>query len=674
MLEGRESAVWIGFFPAINESAQVISNALRFTLFISLLVLFAVAGCAEGVPEWAMHVRPGHVDPDSATDTVAGTLLRELKDFGHHLPDGHLAPEEIASVALREIADGHQADAALWLAMASYRYHQEAFEAIRKTRTAQVPRGVNMKAYANLIRNELERYNHLNFDNELSALRARVYGRTEVEKALQEQVAVLGKTTAIEREALRDALWELRPSAAAAEASRYPLLVEAFRHRLRADFAGDTRDEHPAIYLAWTPYGALQAEALAVTVGFFEPPVCAALADAFPLLRPTVIAALTSTRPQTRANAAVVLGLAPSQETRVLLEQRLAGEPDPKVKLALQFALVHHGATEQMQPFTAVLQSCEGASCTLPVMLSQWLPATSKVELDQSSLARIVVGTQYEPRAHMFAAAVLRDIGRQKALDPATVEALIVAGRRRLNETDERAASLAFDAVADSALLSRAAVIARIDGHGLTMTNPQRDVLFPGPLLGRLAKVSTIDDLPLLTRLMDRFGDTKGPEPDAIVDAALHIPGREADTRLLRWFDRYANLRLHIAVGLVGRATVSRAEIYRIGERGGASVQIVTHAMLQGRDTETILSGYLRDEIFSHQLAAAELAGLIEQNHARDDLRRLLSFNDAHYYPNDVLVRHAAMVSLVRMALVATKPAPVTTVGAQAPAPPDSTQ
>src|SRR5581483_344647 len=106
-------------------------------------------------------------------------------------------------------------------------------------------------------------------------------------------------------------------------------------------------------------------------------------------------------------------------------------ETDPRVRLVIAYALVHHGVSEQVPALTAALQSCRGPECTLPVMLIQWLPSSAKENLDQPSLARILLGSQYEPRAHLFAAAALRDLGQHRSLDPATIEALIVASRRR---------------------------------------------------------------------------------------------------------------------------------------------------------------------------------------------------------------------------------------------------
>ena len=636
---------------------------------VGLLLVVAAFGCAstQGVPLWARHVRPAEVEVDAPTDELARRLLGELAQ--PNLPDGHLAAEQIALVGVREIAAGHQVDGALWLAIGSYRYHEQTREAVIRGRAGfdELPRNVRVKAYAELVRAEIDRYSSLGFNRELAALDARVYGRGEVEKALQEQLTALGKTTAIERESLRDALWELRPSTAAVERSRYPQLVEAFHRRLLDDYYVDGRDEHPAIYLARTPIAALQVHAVHAMSSYFEPIACASLAEAFPALRPAVVAALEAPRPQSRANAAAVLGMAPSNETRAALESRLAVELDPEVKLVIASALVHHGAAERLSALTAALQSCQGPACTLPVMLMQWLPLSSKGELDQASLARILLGNQYEPRAHLFAAAALRDLGRQKALDPATVEALIVAGRRRNNFAEEQTAIPAFDAIAEAAVLSRAEVVARIRGNDRSSPTSRQDVLFPGPLAARLAKVSIAEDLPLLAQVMERVAPAKGPEADVVVEAALHVPGAEADAVLTNWFNRYEGLRTHIAVGLLARESFPRDQLERMVARGGTRTRITVKAIQHAPDTGAILIDALDNGEITDKLAAAELAGVLGQPGPEPSLRRALGFSDGRYYPNDALVRHAAMQSLVRITLGASRPAPV---AAGSPSPP----
>ena len=629
---------------------------------VGLLGLAAACGCASsmgGVPLWARHVNPAGVEVDAATDQLARQLVDELER--PHLVDGHLAAEQIALVGVREISAGHPVDGALWLAIGSYRYHQETREAVTRGRAGfnDLPPNIRAKAYTDLVDAEIDRYSSFGFNRELIALDARVYGRGESEKALQEQLTALGKTTPIERESLRDALWELRPSRAVVEGSHYPALVEGFHQRLLADFRADPRDEHPAIYLARTPIAALQADAVQATSSYFEPVVCAAVAEAFPALRPAMLAALESPRPQTRANAAAVLGMAPSAETRAALESRLAVEPDLRAQLVMAYALVHHGATERMSALTQALRSCRGASCTLPVMLAQWLPESSKADLDQASLSRILLGNKHEPRAHLFAAASLRDLGRQKPLDPATVEALIVAARRRNDPDEEQTASPAFDAIAEAAVLSRAEVVARIKGSDQSSPTARQDVKFPGPLVARLARLSIAEDLLLLTEVMDRVATTKGPEADVVVEAALHVPGAHADAVLVNWFNRYEGLRAHIAIGLLERSSFPRDRLDWMLARGSARPRLMVKAIEHAPDAGALLIDTLDHGEIGDKLAAAELVGIVGQSGAETSLRRALAYRDDRYYPNDALVRHAAMRSLLRITLGAAKPVPV---------------
>jgi hypothetical protein len=609
-----------------------------------------------------MHVRSVPVDPRARTDAVTRKLTKELLLPYQGLPDDHLPAEQIASVALREIEGGNSADGALWLGIASYRYHQEALDAARRgaqdAPSPQFSSALDRAAYDRFVSTEIRRYAYLGFGLELRLLSARATGQTDREKALQQQVAALGKTTEIEQESLREAIWELRPTGTTNRATGYPELLEAFRSRLRRDASVDREDEHPSFYLSTVPFPQLQGEAILATTSFFDPPVCAGVAAAFPFVRPTVLRYLGAPQMWTRANAAATLALAPSDETRAALEARLAAETEPRVRLALAYALVHHGVDAQTVTLTAALASCEGAGCTLPVMLAQWLPPSAKLEVQQQLIARILNGNQFQPRAHLFAAALARDIGQRQALDAATVEALIVAARRKGPPDEGSAADVAFDAIAGSEALSHAEVVARLEGHDQSSAARRPDVLMPAPLLARLARISIADDLPLLRRMMSRFGDFETPEAGLIVAAALHIPGEQADARLINWLNRYPLLATQIALGLLGRATVPRAQLESAVARASVFTQLLVKKVSHAPDADATLLGYLRDRDLGRSLAAAEIAGLTGQVSAVPDLWTLVSFRDARYYPNDAIVRHVGMQALVRIALGLTAAAP----------------
>jgi hypothetical protein len=630
---------------------------------LALLVALSAAsvGCVtQGIPNWLIHVRTTPVDPSAPEDQVARQLVTEMRLPYRGLPDEHMAPEQMAAVALRDIERGDHADAALWLAAASYRYHEEAFDAARRG-VAIEPRlapEVNRKVYRKLLGQEIRRFADFNFLRELEVVSARATGQTDREKALQDQVAALGKPTEIEQQSVREALWQLRPANTAEQRTRYPDVLEAFRWRLRADANADREDEHPETYLAVPPFTALQNEAMLTTTSFFDPWVCAALAESFPVLRPTIVRYLTAPQVWARANAAATLALAPSDETRATLEARLAAETSANVKLAIAYALVHHGVAAQAVTLTAALASCERGTCTLPVMLAQWLPPSAKQEIQQSLVARILNGNQFEPRAHLFAAALARDLGRHQPLEAATVEALIVAARRRGSNDEERVGRVAFEAIADAEVLSRADVVGRLDGHDQSTPGRRNDVLMPAPLIARLTRVSIADDLPLLSELMARFASYETPEAALVVEATLHVPGDQADARLINWMNQHPRLRVQIAVGLAGRTSITPAQRERFLTRAGAAARIIVLKLSKAPDADAVVLRYLRGGTPEDQLAAAELAGITVQASAAPDLWPLVNFRVDSYYPNDALMRHTAMQALLRITLAKTaKPA-----------------
>lgn len=635
---------------------------------LTFLAAAGLGGCvSNGVPDWARHVQPATVDPRMEAAAVADRLAFEL---GYpRIGRGHLAAEQIAIMAVREIQAGRLADAGLWLTLANYRYWQQVDLALTAgTAGAQrLPPGVPVDAYYKLVEAEIERFGDLEFTEQLDVVHARLRGADEVDAALQQQLAALGKTSAVDQETMRTALTQLRQTVdPSAVVSRYPRLVEAFRKRLLNDAARRPEWRVAAHYLSRAPIAALQREAIFVAPAFFDPPVCNATAEAFPLHRPLMIKALSDRQPRVRANAAATLGLAPIEESRTALEARLAVETDENVKLAIAFALVHHGAAEHLAPLTAALATCQPATCTLPASLIDWLPLAVKAELDQAPLARITADPKIDLKARRFAAAILRDIGTAKPLDRASIDALIVAGRMKAKE--KLLPELANEALENATNLPRAEVVARLAGENKT-PEARVDVLQPGPLLARLSTVATAEDVPLLRHLMSRFGRSDGHEGHYIVAATLNIPGEAANASLGNWMVTYPKLETHIGIGLALREEFPRDKLLRLLERTTARTELLVRGAVRAANTQASLLAYLKSEDLEDRFQAAALAPIAENAEVVAELYRLVDFEDARIYPNDVLLRHAAAGSLVRIALARAK-RPATTTAAAAPAGP----
>ena len=98
-----------------------------------------------------MHVKASPVDPRIPLDQITAQLQRELTATG--LPHRHLAAEQIASAAIQSLGAGRGTDAALLLAIASYRYREQAQQIDENGFSlANVPNGVNQSAYYGFVK------------------------------------------------------------------------------------------------------------------------------------------------------------------------------------------------------------------------------------------------------------------------------------------------------------------------------------------------------------------------------------------------------------------------------------------------------------------------------------------------------------------------------------------
>ena len=629
------------------------------------------AGCVpQGVPAWAMHVQPTRTDPQRGPTT--SPAVSRTSSGTRASRTGTSSPEQIAVVAVRELERGRLADAQLWLAVASYRYHQEAIGAAdggdAGFGTAMMY-GVSRDAYYKLVLAEVKRFARLGFNDELSAVEARRLGRDEKERALAQQLASLGEG---DRDRPRVAPRRLVGAAPGHRRRRRQDPRPGARRGVPAPPAPGRGERpegsQPAHLPGAMPVLAAKEEAIYSTSLFFEPVLCDDVSNAFPALRPAMLKALAAGRPQARANAAASMGMAPSEETKTALRVHLATETDARVKLVVEYALALHGELEQVLPIATALQSCQGDACTLPVSLLQWLPQSARRNLDQAPLARVVGDKKAAIRARIMAALILGAIGREKPLEPGAIEALIAAARFR-REDNERFQIDAAEAVQETSTLSRADVLARIAAQN----SQSADVLHPCALLARLARLAIADDLPLLKRMMARFGESEGPEPFFIVDATLAIHDPQSDALLMGWFPRYPKLQSQIAAGLASRDTTPRDVLDRLVAQGGVRAQLVYKAV-RHEDLRARITMALQSESPEDRFNAAEIAGLSAQEGVTAYLYPLLAYTDARYYPNDALLRHAAMEAILRITLAGMKPprAPAAAKKAEPAAPPEA--
>ena len=219
---------------------------------------------------------------------------------------------------------------------------------------------------------------------------------------------------------------------------------------------------------------------------------------------------------------------------------------------------------------------------------------------------------------------------------------------------------IAIEAIEEASGLSRATVVARLNRTGSAAQH--QDVLFPAPLLARLAKVSIADDLPLLRKMMARFGEHGAIEAHYVVEATCTFRASRRPTSSATGSNRYPPLRSHIGVGLARRDGFprDRSGSARLA-RGDARTQIMVKMVQGAADARTCCHGTSSTAAPRTSSPPRRWLLSIGPPALDEPLRNLLTFHDARYYPNDALLRHAAMASLVRaLALIASRPVPAT--------------
>src|SRR5580765_8944922 len=99
--------------PMSGREAARGNPSIASSLALLTVVFAAAPGCfATGVPTWAMHVQPNLVDARMDPRTVRSYVAWELAQ--PHLRQAHVAPEQIALVAVEELRAPRFADAGLW--------------------------------------------------------------------------------------------------------------------------------------------------------------------------------------------------------------------------------------------------------------------------------------------------------------------------------------------------------------------------------------------------------------------------------------------------------------------------------------------------------------------------------------------------------------------------------
>jgi hypothetical protein len=327
----------------------------------------------------------------------------------------------------------------------------------------------------------------------------------------------------------------------------------------------------------------------------------------------------------------------PQAQQVAVLELRLGAEKDPVVRLSLAYALARHGRRERMSDLTQALTSCPTGVCEEAMSLLHWLPNELTTELNPETFVKLASDFRQRLPVRLDALRILGSIGRTKPLTPRTREALLAIARESNRELSRDASR----ALATDLGFSRELVLAE-----LAKPKPAARAL-----LERLARVATPADFPVLVQQMQLFAAKPGDETDALIDAVARIPGVEAEAPLLNWFDAYPELRRRIGLRLMVRPNLQAATKARLAAATDPDVHLLVSVLGGAPDALAELQAVLAEGEPAQRQFAAFLAGLWRDPGTTPQLWSLVNFRDDRFYPNDELVRHAAMSALLWIAL-----------------------
>ena len=151
------------------------NDSLPATLTALIATALVTSACLSQrrVPEFLIH-NPQPKITYAATDAAALTRELEHADIISH---SYTPAEQIATYADREIRADNERDAAVLLALASYRYRQQARRiVVVGTSLRWRVNASAMPQYNEWIENEYNLFSEQNFDNEQALLRSHLFG------------------------------------------------------------------------------------------------------------------------------------------------------------------------------------------------------------------------------------------------------------------------------------------------------------------------------------------------------------------------------------------------------------------------------------------------------------------------------------------------------------------
>ncbi len=561
------------------------------------------------------------------------------------LPADYISAEQIAAYAVYEIESGRGWDAALLMTLASYRYHQQAVYASRAAANIPSNISINQDVYNDFVRREIEIFNSRDFDEELEYTAAQLLKDEKVIKMFENDYwRALSADGAKREEMFKDLFQNVEKNYAwPSERLFNRRLSERFLSRLVDDAKSKHSENFANYYLAIAPFHQFRLAALRETNRYFLTPICQNLAPRLSQLGKEIAAGLDSARSQTRSNAAIILGMRPSEENLTLLKAHYQKEKNEHARLSLEYALVKNGEEELLKNITAAIRDCDekDGRCDHALHLLQWLPLDQKQKVNRVAVAAVLKDERNTDFSRAFAAVILHDIGRESKLDRSIVRTLIAASA----DENEYISGWAGEAIATLKQLNRRRVLSILKKK---KTNRWA-------LMRRLSRVVEPADIGFLRA---EFGELRGRsarERDAFIATLRKIPGEKATSLLFKCFEEYPEMRVGAAMTLVERGETPFNRLSSLAATDGGVGSLILKVHVKAEDAIPLARKLLSRGTIEQRIQAAQLVSAFQQRQLIPDLWQLAGYRHSGYYPADAIVRHTALISILRLELLRRK-------------------
>lgn len=635
-------------------------------LALSSIVLgFALSACAapNKVPTWAIHVERPAVEAAPNIANYRNKLVEELDQ--PTLASGHLSGDQIAALAVSELQAGRTVDAALLLAVASYRYHQQTARIVdlipsgEEYLSGMERRGyrINREVYYAHVRHEIDVMRDMDFDDVLQA-----YSIWSDRGQLQAYLArkTLAQLDPARPSESRSALSRLknqldRISQGPPAPPRAHRISDAFRRRLEIDSADERHRVVSAWYLAVTPLPAYRDTAIEQSPLYFSGSTIRAFSQQPGELADRLEGLLASPRPETRSLAALIVAqkarfAAEENQTpadargQAAIERAMGTEVDALVRMSMLQALVVLGDTGRLAELEQRIREVCPASeaCFHGLVLIEWLPEAQPIGLEPGFLGQVARDPKADSAARLFAVRALGRLGRQNPLPEPALLALLQTADDRDNA---ELASTARAEVAGLPQLTSDEVAAR-----LIKAPTGRSAL-----LARIAEAGRESDLPTLARFQSHLWNMTTPEQHAYVAALAKLPGTKTDGLLAAAYDQLRDepLRTQIAALISGESPRAPWLAQRIEAETRSAPSAILKARNGAPDARLAVAELLRvGSGFQRVLAINLVVGLRDTSQI-PNLWTLASYRSDSEYPADAYVRRAALEALFILELEA---------------------